>query len=80
MRSVPVNRIDAHIGGRMKARREALGISTHRMATALSTTVDHVARMEEGTMRISAEDLMRVTRELGVAARYFFDDLEPDRR
>ena len=80
MMVIPVNRIDAHIGDRVRTRREALGISTHRLVIALSTTVEHVERMDDGAMRISAEDLMLLTQQFNVDVGYFFDDLEHDRR
>ena len=68
--------IDAHIGRRLRERRQALGLSQAQLAARLEFTAAQINRYEHGTTRLSAAGLWRAATILGVAPGYFFDGLD----
>ena len=68
--------IDAHVGRRMRLRREALGLSQGRLGRHLGLTFSQVQKYEKGTNRIGAGRLYLLADFLEVPIRYFFEDLE----
>jgi transcriptional regulator with XRE-family HTH domain len=62
--------IDVEVGGRIRARRMALGISQTALAKALGLTFQQVQKYEKGANRVSASTLVRVARELGVTVAF----------
>jgi len=62
--------IDVEVGGRIRARRIALGISQTALAKALGLTFQQVQKYEKGANRVSASTLVRVARELAVTVAY----------
>lgn len=62
--------IDVEVGGRIRARRIALGISQTALAKALGLTFQQVQKYEKGANRVSASTLVRVARELGVSVAF----------
>jgi transcriptional regulator with XRE-family HTH domain len=62
--------IDVAVGGRIRARRTALGISQTALAKALGLTFQQVQKYEKGANRVSASTLVRVARELGVSVAF----------
>lgn len=71
----PVAEIDAHVGGRLRARREALGISQGRLGQSLGITFSQVQKYEKGANRIGAGRLFYLAELLGVPVQYFFEGL-----
>ena len=67
--------IDAHLGRRLRERRQALGLSQAQLAALLEFTAAQVNRYEHGTTRLSAAGLWRAAEALRVAPSYFFDGL-----
>lgn len=67
-------RIDCHIGGRLRARREELGVSAVGFAAALQIGEDELALMESGDVRVGAFLLQRAAEILNVSVVYFFDE------
>jgi transcriptional regulator with XRE-family HTH domain len=65
--------IDAHVGVRMRRRREALGISQGRLGRNLGLTFSQI---QKGTNRIGAGRLYQIAAFLGVEPGYFFEGLE----
>lgn len=62
--------IDVEVGGRIRARRIALGVSQTALAKALGLTFQQVQKYEKGANRVSASTLVRVARELGVTVAF----------
>lgn len=62
--------IDVEVGGRIRARRTALGVSQTALAKALGLTFQQVQKYEKGANRVSASTLVRVARELGVTVAF----------
>jgi transcriptional regulator with XRE-family HTH domain len=62
--------IDIEVGGRIRARRIALGISQTALAKALGLTFQQVQKYEKGANRVSASTLVRVARELAVTVAF----------
>jgi transcriptional regulator with XRE-family HTH domain len=62
--------IDIAVGGRIRARRIALGVSQTALAKALGLTFQQVQKYEKGANRVSASTLVRVARELGVTVAF----------
>jgi transcriptional regulator with XRE-family HTH domain len=68
--------IDAHVGQRMRQRREALGISQGRLGRHLGLTFSQIQKYEKGSNRIGAGRLYQISAFLGVAPSYFFDGID----
>jgi transcriptional regulator with XRE-family HTH domain len=62
--------IDVEVGGRIRTRRIALGVSQTALAKALGLTFQQVQKYEKGANRVSASTLVRVARELGVTVAF----------
>src|SRR3954454_4273834 len=67
------NPIDIHVGGRMRMRRMALGMSQEKLATALGLTFQQVQKYEKGANRMGASRLQQAADILGVAVPFFFE-------
>lgn len=70
--------MDAHVGGRICARRRLLQLSQKEMADALGITFQQVQKYEKGVNRIGAGRLYNIAQLLGVDVDYFFDDVGPE--
>lgn len=68
--------VDAHVGQRMRQRREALGISQGQLGRHLGLTFSQVQKYEKGTNRIGAGRLHLLAGFLGVPVQFFFEGLE----
>lgn len=69
--------IDAHVGRRMRQRREFLGISQGRLGKHLGLTFSQVQKYEKGANRIGAGRLYMIADFLGVPVQYFFEGIGP---
>jgi transcriptional regulator with XRE-family HTH domain len=67
--------IDAHVGRRMRQRREYLGISQGRLGRHLGLTFSQVQKYEKGSNRIGAGRLYLIAEFLGVPVQYFFEGI-----
>lgn len=72
---IDARQVDAHVGGRVRERREALGISQGRIARQLGLTFSQVQKYEKGANRIGAGRLFMLSQALGVPLHYFFEGL-----
>lgn len=70
------NKVDKHVGSRVKARRQVLGISQEKLGGALGVTFQQIQKYEKGTNRISASRLQQIGAALGVPVGYFFEGLQ----
>ncbi len=69
------NKVDVHVGGRVRLRRTLLGMSQEKLAEALGLTFQQVQKYERGANRIGAGRLWELSRALDVPVSYFFDEL-----
>jgi transcriptional regulator with XRE-family HTH domain len=67
--------IDAHVGARMRLRRNLLGMSQERLGEALGLTFQQVQKYERGVNRVSASRLFDLSRVLDVPISFFYDDM-----
>jgi transcriptional regulator with XRE-family HTH domain len=68
--------LDAHVGRRMRQRREALGLSQKSLGQHLGLTFSQVQKYEKGSNRIGAGRLYLLANFLGVPVQYFFEGIE----
>lgn len=68
--------VDVHVGARVRLRRTLLGMSQTTLATAVGLTLQQVQRIENGSSRIGASVLHRLSQALDVPVSFFFDGLE----
>ncbi|MCR6630634.1 MAG: helix-turn-helix domain-containing protein [Magnetospirillum sp.] len=71
------NAVDAHVGARIRLRRNGLGLSQERLADALGLTFQQVQKYEKGVNRVGASRLFDLARVLNVPIGYFFENLIP---
>jgi len=67
--------IDAHLGGRVRARRRELRLSLQALAAQLGVGFQQVQKYETGNNRMSAHTLWQIATALQVRVDYFFHDL-----
>ncbi|MGY6632858.1 MAG: helix-turn-helix domain-containing protein [Alkalilacustris sp.] len=68
--------VDRHVGGRLRQRRMAIGMTQQALAKSLGVTFQQVQKYELGVNRISASRLWLVARVLDVPVSFFFEGLE----
>lgn len=71
--------VDKHVGSRLKARRNLIGMSQDDLAKEVDLTYQQIQKYERGTNRIGASRLFEFSKILNVAVSYFFDGLETTR-
>jgi transcriptional regulator with XRE-family HTH domain len=77
------NRVDKHVGARVRMRRMMLNMSQSDLGEALGVTFQQVQKYEKGTNRVSASRLQRMAQVLQVPVPFFFEGLahmESDRK
>lgn len=67
--------IDAHVGGRIAARRRQLGLAQHEVARAVGIGPRTLAAYEIGARRPTGPQLIGLADTLGVGVSYFFGGL-----
>ena len=70
--------VDVHVGARVRMRRKLLGMSQTTLGDALGLTFQQVQKYENGTNRISASRLFKLSQVLDVSTEYFFEDMPPE--
>lgn len=65
--------LDGRIGGIIRARRIARGLSQTDLGRRLGVTFQQVQKYEKGTNRIGAGRLARIAQVLGVTPAFFYD-------
>jgi transcriptional regulator with XRE-family HTH domain len=68
-----LNRIDKHVGSRVRMRRLMLDMSQTDVADALGLTFQQVQKYEKGANRISASRLQHLSQILQVPVPFFFE-------
>lgn len=72
------DRIDVHVGTRVKAGRTGLRMSQEKLGEQLGLTFQQIQKYEKGTNRIGAGRLYRLSQVLQVPIQFFFDGLPED--
>lgn len=65
--------VDAHIGQKIRTRRNLLGLSQTELADSAGITFQQVQKYEKGTNRVGASRLQQFSDALGVPPSYFFE-------
>lgn len=68
-------RLDQYVGGRIRARREALKLSLEQLAAAVGMSPSFLSSCEQGHGRPDAEILLALSQALAVPLSYFYDGL-----
>jgi transcriptional regulator with XRE-family HTH domain len=66
------------VGARIRYRRRLLGMTQQQLGDAVGISFQQVQKYENGTNRITAARLLRISQKLEVPASWFFDDLSAD--
>ena len=68
------NPIDVHVGGRIRLRRNMLGMSQEKLGENLGITFQQIQKYEKGTNRVGASRLQAISSILEVPVAFFFED------
>jgi transcriptional regulator with XRE-family HTH domain len=68
-------RVDVHLGKRLRWRRKAMGLTQQDVGAALGIRFQQVQKYESAANRMSAAVLWKLSNLLDVDVRYFFDGL-----
>ena len=68
--------IDGHVGARVRARRVGLRLSQTKLGKAIGVTFQQVQKYENGTNRIGASNLYKISKTLGVDVGFFYEGVE----
>ncbi len=68
------NPIDAHVGNRVRLRRQMIGMSQEKLGELLDITFQQVQKYEKGVNRISASRLQSIANVLSTPVSFFFED------
>ena len=63
-----------HLGGKLKLRRLALGLTQTKVAKAINVTFQQIQKYEKGTNGVSSARLLQLSNYLKVPIGYFFED------
>ena len=70
--------VDKFVGSRVRARRVGLRISQTKLGDAIGVTFQQVQKYENGTNRIGASNLFKISKTLSVEVAFFFEGLDAD--
>jgi transcriptional regulator with XRE-family HTH domain len=70
------NKVDRHIGLRLRSRRLAVQMTQTDLAVALGVTFQQVQKYEQGSDRVSASTLNELAETLKVPIAFFFEGLQ----
>ncbi|MCA0279497.1 MAG: helix-turn-helix domain-containing protein [Proteobacteria bacterium] len=68
------NPTDVHVGGRIRLRRNMLGMSQEKLGESLGITFQQIQKYEKGTNRVGASRLQAIASILSVSVSFFFED------
>ena len=69
-------RIESHVGLKIRQRRILLGLTQQQLADLIGVTYQQAHKYERGMNRISAGRLYEIARVLGVDVGHFFEGLD----
>lgn len=67
--------VDIHVGGRLRLRRNLLGLSQEQLGKASHLTFQQIQKYERGTNRMGSSRLYQISKILDVPISWFFDGL-----
>lgn len=70
--------VDRHVGGRLRLRRIAAGMSQERLGEALGVTFQQVQKYEKGSNRISVSRMQQIGQIMGCSVSYFLEGAPND--
>jgi len=65
--------VDIHVGGRVRLRRSALGLSQDQLGAAIGLSFQQIQKYERGANRIGASRLYEMSKALQTPISYFFE-------
>lgn len=68
------NPTDVHVGGRIRLRRNMLGMSQEKLGEHLGITFQQIQKYEKGTNRIGASRLEAIAEILDIPVSFMFED------
>lgn len=68
------NKVDVHVGERIRARRVMLGLTQEHIAQALRISYQQIQKYETAANRVSAGRLYEIAETLECETSFFFDD------
>lgn len=72
------NPIDIHVGGRIRLRRNMLGMSQEKLGESLGITFQQIQKYEKGTNRVGASRLQAIASILNAPVSFFFEGAPGD--
>ena len=69
--------IDRYVGTRVRGRRVGMRLSQTKLGNAIGVTFQQVQKYENGTNRIGASNLYKVSKTLGVDVSFFYEGMPP---
>ena len=66
---------DVHVGGRIRLRRNQLGMSQEKLGESLGITFQQIQKYEKGTNRVGASRLQAIASILDVPVAFFFAEV-----
>lgn len=72
------NLIDKFVGSRVRARRVGLRLSQTNLGQAIGVTFQQIQKYENGSNRIGASNLFKISNALGVDVAFFFEGMSDD--
>jgi transcriptional regulator with XRE-family HTH domain len=73
-------RIDSHVGARIRERRVMLGLTQQQLADLIGVTYQQAHKYERAINRVSAGRLFEIARVLQVPIEFFYEGLEAPAR
>lgn len=70
------NPVDRHIAGRLRERRQLLGLSQADLAALIGVSYQQLQKYETGENRIAAGRLYEIARSLRTPVAWFYDGLD----
>ncbi len=72
--------VDAHVGGRVRARRTLIGMSQEELGKHVGVTLQQIQKIEKGMHRIGASRLWQFSLILGQPISWFFEGIGERKR
>ncbi|MBK67196.1 MAG: transcriptional regulator [Rickettsiales bacterium] len=73
-----VNKIDKHVGQKIRQRRNLLGLTQGDLADYLDIRYQQIQKYERGQNRVAAGTLFQLSKILQIPIKYFFEDFDKD--
>lgn len=68
--------IDAHVGQRLRLRRNMTGFSQEKLGEAVGVSFQMIQKYERGDCRVGASRLMKIANALNVPVSWFFEEFQ----